>query len=431
MSDPHGRAKGASANGDGSFRVPEVGELIDDKYRVESTLGTGGQGVVLRARDERLARDVAVKIVRPELVRDRHTRDQFLREARSMARVRHPNVVEIYAFGEVESAPYFVMEFVPGIDLFHWFRQRKRAPLNLDEAIGLLEQVCRGADAMHAKGAVHHDLKPSNILIGPAFRCVITDLGLTRIVAGTKTSGKRFLGGTPGYLAPEVAACKDTPSEFAPRSDVYGIGAIAYELLVGRPPFEHEDPDELIRLHLTQSPEPPSVRRPELPAAIDPVILSALAKEPRDRTATAGQFRQGLLDARQSVQASLNAWSVLIADDDEDFQAWMRAVVSDALPGAKVRCAPDGTSALTQIMRETPDLVIADLDMPGLNGVELTAAIQGIPEARGLPIVVTTAVGGAPDWQLLQSMGARGFLLKPVDPSALTSLVRRLLHPTG
>ncbi len=410
------------------LRVPEPGELLDGKYRVEATLGTGGQGVVLRARDEQLARDVAIKLVRPELVSDRYTRDQFLREARSMARVRHPNVVEIYAFGEIGDAPYFVMEFVPGIDLYHWFRQRKREPLSLDEAIGILEQVCRGADAMHQNGAVHHDLKPSNVLIGPAFRCVITDLGLTRIVAGTKTSGKRFLGGTPGYLSPEVAACKDTPTELAPRSDVYGIGAIAYELLVGKPPFEHEDPDELIRLHLTRAPEPPSLRRPELPAAVDRVVLGALAKDPRQRTATAGEFRRGLLEVRRAtVMPSTDRASIVIADDDADFREWITAVVEDAVPGIEVRVVPDGTSALTEIMRRRPDLVIADLDMPGLNGVELTAAIQGIPEATRLPIVVTTAVGGAPDWQLLQSMGARGFLLKPVDPSTLASLVRRLL----
>src|SRR5690606_16005361 len=130
-----------------SLRIPEPGEIFDGKYRVEATLGTGGQGVVLRARDERLARDVAIKRGRPELVRDRHTRDQCLREARAMARVRHPNVVEIYAFGEIDGAPYFVMEFVPGIDLFHWFRERRRAPLSLDETLGILDQVCRGADA--------------------------------------------------------------------------------------------------------------------------------------------------------------------------------------------------------------------------------------------------------------------------------------------
>ena len=418
--------------GESSLRIPQPGEIFDGKYRVEATLGTGGQGVVLRARDERLARDVAIKLVRPELVSDRHTRDQFLREARAMARVRHPNVVEIYAFGEIDGAPYFVMEFVPGIDLFHWFRERRRAPLSLDETLGILDQVCRGADAMHAGGAIHHDLKPSNILIGPAFRCVITDLGLSRIVAGTKTSGRRFLGGTPGYLAPEVAACKDTPSELAARADVYALGAIAYELLVGRPPFEHEDPDELIRLHLTKRAEAPSLRRPELPAALDVAILNSLAKEPAERTPSAGALCSAMSSVRRAMASPAEKrFDVLIADDDPDFQLWARAVVEDALPGSDVRCADDGTSALTQVMRRRPDLVLCDLDMPGLNGVELTAAIQGIPEARGVPIVVSTAVGGAPDWQLLQSMGARGFLVKPVAPSALSSLLRRLLGKKG
>lgn len=412
----------------GGLQVPAIGEFVDDKYRVEANLGTGGQGVVLRARDEQLARDVAIKLVKPELVSDRHTRSQFLREARAMARVRHPNVAEIYAFGERHGAPYFVMEFVPGIDLFHWLREGNRRPIPVDDAINIVEQVCRGVVAMHAGGAIHHDLKPSNILIGPAFRCVITDLGLSRIIAGTNSSGKRFLGGTPGYLAPEVAACIDTPSELAARADVYALGVIAYELMVGKPPFKHEDADELIKMHLDLEITPPSHRRKALPADFDGPILRALEKDPGKRTPNAGTFRRELLDARGDLPSRrAPTTEILIADDDPDFHDWVEAVLEDGFPGVTLRRCLDGTSALGEVMRKPPDLIICDLDMPGLNGVELTAAVQGIPDARNVPILVTTAVGGAPDWQLLQSIGARGFLLKPFDPASLISLIRRLL----
>jgi serine/threonine-protein kinase len=410
------------------LKVPALGEFVDDKYRVEANLGTGGQGVVLRARDEQLARDVAIKLVKPELVSDRHTRNQFLREARAMARVRHPNVAEIYAFGERHGAPYFVMEFVPGIDLFHWLREGNRRPIPIDDAINIVEQVCRGVVAMHAGGAIHHDLKPSNILIGPAFRCVITDLGLSRIVAGTNSSGKRFLGGTPGYLAPEVAACIDTPTELAPRSDVYSLGVIAYELLVGKPPFKHEDADELIKMHLELEVTRPSERRTEIPASFDEPILRALAKDPAQRTPDAATFRRELLGVRGDVPSPRRSTTeILVADDDVDFHRWVEAVIEDGLPGVRIRPCLDGTAALGEIMKKRPDLIICDLDMPGLNGVELTAAVQNIPDARNVPILVTTAVGGAPDWQLLQSIGAKGFLLKPFDPASLMSLIRRLL----
>jgi serine/threonine-protein kinase len=431
---PHDPKEGSARESDphaveaGGLVVPEIGEYVDDKYRIEANLGTGGQGVVLRARDEQLARDVAIKLVKPELVSDRHTRNQFLREARAMARVRHPNVVEIYAFGERNGAPYFVMEFVPGIDLFHWLREGNRRPLPVDDTLNIVEQVCRGVDAMHAGGAIHHDLKPSNILIGPAFRCVITDLGLSRIVKRSDSSGKRFLGGTPGYLAPEVGACIDTPGEFAPRADVYALGVIAYELLVGKPPFKHADGDELIKMHLELEVTPPSRRRDHISPAFDAPILRALAKDPAQRTPDAGTFRRELLEARGDAPSPARPMiDILVADDDPDFQDWISAVLEEGMTGVRVRHCKDGTTALGEVMRQRPDLILCDLDMPGLNGVELTAAVQGIPDARNVPIIVTTAVGGAPDWQLLQSLGAKGFLLKPFDSPSILSLIRRLL----
>lgn len=417
------------AKGVDQIPIPDVGSLFDDAYRISRLVGVGGQGVVMQARDEKLARDVAVKLVKPSLVSDPHTRAQFLREARAMARVRHPNVLEIYAFGEWKGVPYFIMEYVEGIDLYYWMRDRRKTLVAVDVAISIVEQICRGADAMHRAGAVHHDLKPSNILIGPAFRVAIADLGLSRIVAGTRTSGKRFLGGTPGYLAPEVAECIDTPTEFAPRTDVYALGAVAYELFVGKPPFHHKDGDELVKMHVELPVPPPSSRREGLDPAFDAPILRALAKTPHERTPSAAEFRRELFRARQAVRiAADDPVRVVVADDDEDVRDWMSAVLADTFPRVEIETVPDGRAALKAITDNPPDLLISDLDMPGLNGVELTAAVREIEGLGDLPIVVVTAVGGAMDWRLLQSMGAAGFLIKPVEPVTVQSLARRLVN---
>jgi serine/threonine-protein kinase len=409
--------------------IPDVGSLFDGAYRITRLIGVGGQGVVMQARDEKLARDVAIKLVKPSLVSDPHTRAQFLREARAMARVRHPNVLEIYAFGESQRVPYFVMEYVEGIDLYYWMREHRGKAIPIDTCVGIIEQMCRGADAMHRAGAVHHDLKPSNILIGPAFRVAIADLGLSRVVAGTQTSGERFLGGTPGYLAPEVAECIDTPTELAPRLDVYSIGCVAYELFVGAPAFHDRDGDELIRMHSELPVPPPSTRRADLDAAFDAPILRAMHKDPTLRTESAAEFRRELFRARQEVRIASDApVRVVVADDDEDVRDWMTAVLEDTFPRVEIETVADGSTALAAIERERPDLLISDLDMPGLNGVELTAAVRGIDGLKDLPIVVVTAVGGAMDWRLLQSMGAAGFLIKPVEPVTVQSLARRLVE---
>ncbi|MCZ7679033.1 MAG: serine/threonine protein kinase [Sandaracinaceae bacterium] len=174
---------------------PAEGALVDGTYRVRGMLGEGGMGVVLLAHDERLQRDVAIKLIRPELAEAAH-RARFLEEARAMARVRHPNVVEIHAFGELDGAPYFVMEYVAGSDL-ETFLAKRGGLLSPGEAHSVLLQLCRGVEAIHASGAVHRDLKASNVLVGDGFRVVIADLGLARTLDGAPVEGA-VVSGTPG-----------------------------------------------------------------------------------------------------------------------------------------------------------------------------------------------------------------------------------------
>jgi serine/threonine protein kinase len=403
---------------------PPAGSLIDKTYRVVGPLGQGGMGMVVLAVDERLERDVAIKLIRPTYGRNKNARDRFLIEARAMARVRHENVVEIFSFGEIEGSPYFVMEYVPGSNVANWLDDlilEDKLP-SIDESLGYLDQICRGVAAIHISGTVHGDLKPSNILLGPASRVAIADLGLSRLFDHMGRAGAHPMAGTPAYMAPEFARA-DLPPQLLQRSDVYALGVIAYEMLTGEPPFDIVTTADMLKAHAGQPPLPSSLR-PELGIGFDLPLLASIRTDPVKRTASADEFRRQILEAREALVTPSQAIRIVVADDDADFRALAGETLAYAFPNAQIETVADGEAALKAIDREPAQLAVIDLDMPGLNGVELTAALRA---NHDLPIVVCTASGGAPDWKLLSAIGADGFLVKPIDPFALVALARKMV----
>ncbi len=394
------------------------GTRVAQHYTVTRTVGAGGMGVVMR--------NVAIKFVQPALVAKEESHKRFLDEARAMARVRHPNVVEIFTFGEHEGKPYFVMEYIPGITADTWFRERimqTGAPPPVDETLGILDQCCRGVSAIHASGATHGDLKPSNVLLGPAFRVALTDLGLALLL---DLGDFDLVAGTPAYMAPESLDGNKDP-ELAKRRDVYSLGVMAYEFLTGRLPFRVTHASDLSDVTRYGPPLPPSQLRSDLPTAFDAVLLRALAFDPKQRTPSAEAFRRDLMQARREASARKYAVRILVVDDDPDFLALVDRSLRASFPGATVVCVPDGARALEQAENAPYDLFIVDLMLPDLNGVELTASIRAIDLARRTPILIVTAFGGGKDWQLLSSLGANGFLVKPVDLNGLAAMVGRML----
>jgi serine/threonine-protein kinase len=407
--------------------VPSVGEIFAGTYRVLRNLGEGAMGVVLLGRDVRLERDVAIKLIHPDYVASPEAHQRFLEEARAMARVRHENVVEIFAFDEYRGSPYFIMEYVPGTHVEAWMEKRHGTPVAIDEAIGIIDQVCRGVSAIHTAGAVHRDLKWTNVLIGPAFRVCVADLGLARILDKPRREARDTVSGTPAYMAPESVTGAPVPPGMHSRADVYSLAVMAYELLTSRLPYETDDAIEMMTAHVDGTPPTPSEIRADLPPAFDRVLLKAMAKDPAQRTASADAFRRALLAARQSVSAGTRGLRFVVADDDADFAALVGETLSYAFEGAEIVTVGNGAVALAAVETRPASLAVIDLDMPGLNGIELTAAFRATPNAEKMPILVATATGGAPDWRLLQALGADGFLVKPIDPMALVALVRRTL----
>ncbi|HSO33610.1 MAG TPA: protein kinase [Labilithrix sp.] len=436
VSDGAGRRgfRGAPASGAAAVRPAapvdalaavglHAGALVDNKYRVERALGVGGMGAVALAIDERLDRKVAIKFIRPELFAFPEMRTFFHNEARAMARVGHRNVLSVFAFGEHEGTPYFVMEYVEGRTVDQWLRARPGGTFpDLDEAVRILDQACLGVAAIHATSTVHRDLKPSNLLIDASFRVAVGDLGVARVL--DSATGGNFIVGSASYMAPEAALGEDEAPELASLRDVYALGCIAYELLVGRPPFHGETDMSVLSQHVLQEPVPPSKIRAGLPPGYDEIVLRALAKDPEKRYQSVDAFRRALVAEHSGTREPDR---ILIADDDDDWRTLIVASLHERFPNAVIDQVRDGELALQAFERNPYSVVLVDLQMPEMDGAKLTLLLRSVESSARTPIIVLTAAGGPREWQRLSAIGADAFLVKPVNADDVELVIRRTL----
>ncbi|MFO0865714.1 MAG: serine/threonine-protein kinase [Gemmataceae bacterium] len=288
-------------------------------YRILGFLGTGGMGVVYEGEDAKLKRHVALKVMKafgsgPRTGPAKKTSsewDRFLAEAESLARLQHPNVVQIFEVGEADGMPYFTLELMTGGNLRD---QCKGTPLECDAAARMTETLARAVGYLHAHGVVHRDLKPANVLLASDGTPKITDFGLAKILEDQQ--GQTQTGdilGTPSYMSPEQAA--GLVASVGPVSDIYALGAILYELLTGTAPFRGATPVETVRLVLDVEPAPPSRLRPGLPRDLETICLKCLEKDPRRRYANAesladdlGRFQRREPIMARPVGATERAW---------------------------------------------------------------------------------------------------------------------------
>jgi DNA-binding beta-propeller fold protein YncE/predicted Ser/Thr protein kinase len=257
-------------------------------YRIEELVGRGGMGAVYRAEEPRLGRKVALKVIAADLAEDSRFRERFLRESRIAASLDHPHIVPIFQAGEDDGALFIAMRYVDGTSLAHILAEA--GALDPGRAIALLDQVAEALDAAHEKGLVHRDVKPSNILVSVAAgkeHCYLSDFGLTKrtgSLSGVSAAGE--VVGTLEYVAPEQI----TGAEVDARADLYSLGCVLYECLVGQSPYPRATDVALLWAHVHEEPTPPSKARAELPRALDPVLARALAKDPAKRYWTAGEL---------------------------------------------------------------------------------------------------------------------------------------------
>ena len=275
-------ASGAFPSGEeGVSRRP--GRMLG-RYRLEDLLGRGGMAEVWRAEDTKLGRAVAVKVIHADHATDRNFVERFLREARVVASLEHPNILPVYDFGEEEGLPFLVMPFLEGGTL----RDRMQSgPVPLAKAALWIGQLAGALDAAHEAGVLHRDVKPANVLLGKGDRLFLADFGIAKMletVSGLTATG--MVVGTPLYMAPEQAQGKPA----SPATDRYALAVISFELLAGRPPFEGENPLSLMHQHVTTPAPVLSARISGLPAGLDAVFVRALAKEPAERHPTSSAF---------------------------------------------------------------------------------------------------------------------------------------------
>jgi len=256
---------------------PLIGEQLGD-YKIISLLGKGGMARVYRGFDPKLERFAAVKVIDKGLAQPEY-RDRFQREARAIAKFQHPRIVHVYQFGETEDVYYMAMVFIDGRDLAHLIREARAQDqlIPVPRAMRIISDMAEALDYAHEQGVIHRDVKPSNIMVTPEGRGVLTDFGLALSVS-EGTIGSTF--GTAHYIAPEQAV---SSANAVPQSDQYSLGVVAYQLLTGRVPFDDPGITNIVLKHLNQPPAAPSSVNPLLPPGIDDALMRALEKSPEAR----------------------------------------------------------------------------------------------------------------------------------------------------
>lgn len=286
---------------DATLHDPLVGRMLDARYRVEHRIAVGGMATVYRGLDTRLDRVVALKVMHPQYAADPEFVDRFIREAKSVARLSHVNVVNVFDQGSDHSAApavvFLAMEYVPGWTLRDLLRER--GALSVRAALDILEPVLAALGAAHRAGLVHRDVKPENVLLTEDGMVKVADFGLARTVNGQagQTAATTQVLGTVSYLAPEQIE----HGAADPRTDVYAAGVVLYEMLTGAKPFTGESAAQVIFRHLSEDVPPPSLRAPHVPVQLDAITAAATARDPQRRPADAVELLARLQYVRHEL----------------------------------------------------------------------------------------------------------------------------------
>ena len=375
---------------------PLLGKVLDDRYSVDELIARGGMATVYRGTDLRLGRTVALKVLGGVLVNDPDFVDRFTQEARATAALTHPNVVAVHDQGISEGYPFLVMEYVQGRTIREVMAQS--GPLTSAHALEIISSVLAGLSAAHDAGFVHRDIKPENVLITNDGHIKVTDFGLARVISDTPVSDSTgaVLLGTMAYLSPEQVQQLAVDQ----RSDIYSCGILLYEMVTGVVPFTGASPLDVAYQHVNSSVKAPSAIQPDVPPAVDHLVLAATRKSPNDRMQSAREFRDGVIRAMSAVPRAealttalpLHSTQVLATPARGAHRATGAVPIQKPNPGIGPSGIHRAESNKSPRKRFAPILLILALVLGGAGVYQFTGSYEPVPPVTGLSTEEATQI---------------------------------------
>ncbi|CAN5330632.1 Stk1 family PASTA domain-containing Ser/Thr kinase [soil metagenome] len=363
---------------------PMIGRLIDGRYQVRSRIARGGMATVYLATDLRLERRVAVKVMHGHLADDTQFRERFIQEARSAARLAHPNVVNVFDQGQDADSAYLVMEYLPGITLRDLLQEY--GSLTPEQTIDITEAVLAGLAAAHKAGIVHRDLKPENVLLADDGRIKIGDFGLARAASANTATGAALLG-TIAYLSPELI----TRGVADTRSDIYAVGIMMFEMLAGDQPYKGDQPMQVAYQHANETVPAPSTVNAKVPPELDELVLWATSPDPENRPRDA----RAMLDQLRETDALLKA----APSSSTTSQRTMVMPSSLTAPTTPMHSTAPHSTAETQVLGRRGSIAAA---APVADATSALATASTKRRRRGvwlaIVIVLLVAIAGTTGW---------------------------------
>jgi CheY-like chemotaxis protein/tRNA A-37 threonylcarbamoyl transferase component Bud32 len=399
--------------------APEEPRRKIGKYEILEKIATGGFGTVYKAWDPLIRRAVALKTCE---VPDATMRARVFREAQLAGGLQHPNITTVYEFGVEGIVPYLAQELLSGEDLDKVIARKD--PLPLVEKVRVLIDVASALECAHGAGIIHRDVKPANIRILETGVVKIMDFGIAKSLDSTTDITKDGMAvGSTLYMSPEqiVGDAVDV------RTDIFSLGVVAYELVTGKKPFEHEKLFLLLEQIVKSEPVPVAQANPDTPPKLARIVERAMRKKPEERFASAAELKASLETVLEDVSAAraaapesarLPGASVLVVDDDPQIREAVRELLE--LEGYAVETAAEGAEAIRRLREGDVCMVLLDLAMPGMDGWEFLERHPGESGGERPPVVLLSGLPFIPD-----APGVSDFLRKPIAPERLLECVRR------